>query len=324
MRVRNVSFVLACLCALSAQAQVSVELINMPTQVYSFEPVYVLFAVENVGRSPVYLPAEGAPYHGPGVYHAPVGQTPTYHLRAIADRVYSHASSTMWLAPGERWLFYRDIGLHLGMLEGEVSVQAVMSSDGRCGGDRIEYGRHSFPLAPLLLETVTVGSHSAEVYRCWEGEARSNIWRLTVKKPTGPVDAAAHDYLIQNRGLHYTAETDTWRLQWVSGVEKKFPGSHYTYAVLVAQTSVYPKKRAVELQPENTLNPWVMGAIARHVLGSRSRCWPHGPLKFDLSIDELELPDGVRDYLEQHEWYLANRHCPRVIEEGKGHFGWPQ
>lgn len=307
----------------SMEGQVAIELINMPSEVYSFEPVYVLYSVENIGQTPLYLPAEGPPDRGPGIYFAPLGQTPRPPRGPVPGRAYPHALSTMWLAPGERWLFYKDIGHHIGILSGEMAVQAVLSSEGRCG-DRQLYGRRSFPLQSLHAGTIERGVIAYNVYRCWEGEARSNTWRLTVKKPTGAVDAAAHDYLIQNRGLHYAAETDTWRLHQIPGLDKKFPRSHYTYAALAAATSVYSKKQAVELQPENPLNSWVMGAIARHVIGSRSRCWPHGPLKLELSIDELELPEGVRDYLEQHEWYLANRHCPRVIEEGRGHFGWPQ
>jgi hypothetical protein len=55
-----------------------------------------------------------------------------------------------------------------------------------------------------------------------------------------------------------------------------------------------------------------MGAIARHVLDSRSSCWDKEPLEFDLDVDKLELPEGVHEYLDQYAWYLENRHCPLV------------
>jgi hypothetical protein len=225
----------------------------------------------------------------------------------------------MWLAPGERWLFYEDVGYRLGLLEGEVAIQAVMSSQGHCHDQQIG-GRRSFPLEPLFIETVTRGVRSLPVYRCWEGEARSSVWPLSVKAPTSPIDLEAREYLLQNRSLSLNQETGRWYLMSAGyRIRDKFPSSHYTYAFLARiGSNVHEKQLAVDLQQDNTLNPWVVGAIARHYLDHRSSCWKGESLGLDYSIEDLALPAGVGEYLAQYRWQLENRHCPPVVSNGNG------
>lgn len=313
---RLVPLVLALLAAFSAHAQVAVEILDMPTEIYSFEPVWVLFAVQNTGRSPIYLPAEGAPKHGPGIYIGRNGEKPTPSLGIYGDRLFSHAQNTMWLAPGERWLFYRDAGSRIGVLEGDVSIQAVMSSDGRCG-DQVTYGRHNYPLtAERRLETVRTGVVEADVYRCWQGEARSNERSLHVRKPDAPEDVEARDYLLRERSMVEDRERGTWRLRWASKIDRLYPTSHYTYALLARQSSIYATLEALKLQPENRLNPWLRGALAQRVLEQTSRCSEAPPLKVEVSIEDLEVPAGVRQYLEQHAWYVEHRLCAKSGNRG--------
>jgi hypothetical protein len=302
--------------ATGAVAQISIEIVNAPSQVPSFGPLYVLYSVKNVGRHPVYVPAEVAPMRGTAVYLAPAGDTLRPPRQPLSERLLPHAIYTMWLAPGERWLFYEDIGRDIELLEGELSIQAVLSSNGLCH-DRQEFGRSSFPLEPLYIETGTLGLLEFRVYRCWEGEVRSGILNISIREPSTAEDQAAFQYLVERRSLVRPSgsggeERARWRL-FLSDVPERFPESHYAYVTLAGQSSVYAKKQAIELQPGNTLNPWVMGGIARQVLDAQSSCWKHRPLRFDLDSDELELPDGVREYLEQYEWYLENRHCPNQL-----------
>lgn len=310
-----------------ARGEVVVEIVNMPSEVYSFEPVYVLFAVENTGSTPVYLPAEGAPHHGPGVYSAAAGKQPApWPGMPTADVGGKGAHTTMWLAPRERWLFYRDIGRMIGVLEGEVAVQAVMSSsDGLCS-DRVRYGRHRFALDHIGPDLDAGGHSFGELYRCWQGEARSAIWTLTVRRSLDPIDRAARDYLVKEHSIIHDPSTGTWSLQWAADLRTTYAASHYAYAVN-ASWAAGPGSRqwAVAAQPQNPLNPWVMGQIATDWLDRKSSCWlvdpmnrsPGRPDDFALSLDDLELPSGVRDYLEQHRWYLEHRHCPAVLAENK-------
>jgi hypothetical protein len=314
-RIEAVAFVIL-LAGTAVEAQVAVEILHMPSEVPSFGPLYVLYAVENSGASPLYLPAEEEmPENGHALFSAPAGEVPRRtENQLFYDRLFSHAAVNMWLAPGERWLFYRDMSEDLFRLEGEHSIQAVLSSDGVCGKGQ-EYGWRSFPLYPLYIETLRRAGWEAPIYRCWEGEARSSIRNVTVRRPNSPFDQEAFAYLVESGTSPRVDSVEDgkarrWRLYPKPGFAERFPESHYAYAMLARQWSARAKRRAVELQPGNPLNPWVMGALARQVLHSRSSCWEHGPLPFDLDVDELELPDGVREYLEQYEWYLENRHCP--------------
>jgi hypothetical protein len=298
-----------------AHGQILVEILDMPAEVPSFGPLFVLFAVENTGEAPIYLPAAvEEPGNGPALYLAPEGELPRRRPLPVASRLFPHAGGTMWLAPGERWLFYYEIGgKYFLPLEGVVSIQAVMLSLGRCG-DRQEYGRHSFPLEPLYLETFSTGFRQFPVFRCWEGEVRSSIRNVTIRKPTSAIDDEAFEYLLAHRGVRHSAGAGAWQLRAPYDFHLRFPASLYAYADL-ALAGGGSQRRAVELHPDHPLNPWVNGRLAQQVLDRRSTCWKHAPFPFEIDIDELEVPDGVREYLEQYEWYLENRHCPNQRAE---------
>jgi hypothetical protein len=124
----------------------------------------------------------------------------------------------------------------------------------------------------------------------------------------------AFDYLIANSGLSQKREDRTWTLRWGGSVDEEFPTSHYTYAVLARQTSVYAKKKAIDLQPNNELNPWLWADIARQVMEAQSTCAKELPKEIPLDLDNLELPDGVADYLDQHEWWVRNRYCRKTAD----------
>jgi len=295
------------LAAVSARGQVAVELLNMPARVRSFEPVYVLFSVENTGTKPVYLPAESMPGRGPAVYFAPVGQEPRW-FGVTGDWVFPHAKETLWLAPGERWLYYKDISYWMGVLEGEVTVQVVLSSDGHCGSDQVG-GRQTYPLEPLHEDTLKVGMKSFEVYRCWQGEVRSNEWTLTVERPMSAVDQRAFEYLEEHRGLVHEKGGGRWRLIRGAGLEERFPTSNYTYAVLAREaSSLEEKRRAIEIQPSHPLNPWVEAAIQRQMLDAAAKQGRSVQWRSSSPPEErTALPSGVAEYLDQHAWALQHR-----------------
>lgn len=307
--------VVTTITSVATQGQVSVELLNMPTRIHSFEPVFVLYAIQNIGESPVLLPAESSPSRGPAVYFAREGTTPRW-VGLVGDRAIPHARKTMWLAPGERWLRYQEISYWLGVLEGEMWVETVLSSSGRCSGPQVA-GRHSYPLEPRRIDTWKVGVRSYPVYRCWEGEVRSNRWTLTVERPTSPIDRKAHDHLLQSDALLHDRGTDRWLLVRGYDLEELFPSSHYTYAVLArGNARLEMKQRAVELQPNHPLNAWVNGAIARELLEQEAeRSGPTAEQVREI-VDRFELPTGVDEYLEQHAWSL--RHRRRAEAESSG------
>jgi hypothetical protein len=60
MRVPTALVLLSLLgCSAAAQSEVRVDVVSMPSEIYSFEPLYVLYSLTNRSSEPVYLPAEG-------------------------------------------------------------------------------------------------------------------------------------------------------------------------------------------------------------------------------------------------------------------------
>jgi hypothetical protein len=332
MRVALMIGALATALAVEARASVFVEIVAAPAEVYSFEPTHVLFSVENRGKEPVLLPVEDAPGRGVGVYLALHGEEPKPIPGPVGTRVFPHPMRTMWLAPQERWLFYVDIGASLPVLEGRVAVQAVVSSGGICGDDQV-FGRNSYPLDALFVESISRGDVTQRFFRCWEGEARSDVATIEVKLSRAPADFEAQALLLDRGGLRRDEDTRTWHFTPWSGAVRwnwweSCPSSHFAYAYLAGGgSSIWQKARAIELQPDNRLNPWVVLSIRMELLKYRSSCWPternlrglgsRDPEQPRVATDESRLPSGARDLLEQQAWYLANRHCPRIVAEAE-------
>lgn len=322
------------LASSGASAEIVVSILSMPAEVYSFEPIYVLFEVKNEGSEPIYLPAEDAPDRGVGVYVAPAGAEPKSVSRAVGTRIYPDPVRTMWLAPGERWLFLEDVGWSLGALEGSFSVQAVLSSRGRCGDEQV-YGKRSFSLESRYLDTLVRGDGAIrkKFYRCWAGEARSAERALEVRLSRERADLEAQTFLIKNRGLVRDPDTPTWYFKPVGGALpvdwwRAFPSSHYTYAHIAKRVgSVWDKSEALAFQPENSLSGWVALAAKLQLQEYRSSCWQQEnpsvrssdvlPKLPEITFPDAALPPGGRELLEQHAWYLESRHCPRVLREAK-------
>ncbi|MEO8195635.1 MAG: hypothetical protein ABI689_02820 [Thermoanaerobaculia bacterium] len=299
------------------QAEIAVEILAMPTEAFSFEPIYILYSVQNRGATPVLLPNGGLPREGAVIYFAPKGESPRYVSHLIVHRAFPLSARSLWLAPGESWLFYSNISSRLAALEGEFDVQAVMSGDGLCGGQQTG-GRRAFPFQPHYLETLSSGIGRMKVYRCWQGEVRSPTRSLRIRQPMAPVDQAALMDLLRQRKLLHNEDRTQWSMSRASDLYKKFPMSHYAYAALTRDASqIGSLQRALELQPHNPLNPWVLGSIAMRVLDYRSSCWDGQKMTFDLAIEELELPPGVREYLGQYVWSLEHWDCPRKIADRK-------
>ena len=58
-----------------------------------------------------------------------------------------------------------DIASSLGVKEGRIALQAVLSSSGVCGTE-LSGGRDTRPFSRNLLQTVLAGEHSIEMYLC--------------------------------------------------------------------------------------------------------------------------------------------------------------
>lgn len=315
MRILAISLLLFGCAAPRSHAEVALEIVSCPTEVFSFEPVYVLYSIRNTGSEALYLPAEHGPGRGPEIFVGIGDAEPSRETGLIVDHISPHATRTMWLAPGERWYFLEDVGRRARMLEGTMSIQAVFSSSGTCG-DQLVGGRTTLSLNALRSESISVGDRIFDSFACWEGESRSLATRIVVRRGSSPEDREAEEALKRERKLVYNNEMGTWTLTRAWDAGKRFPKSHLGYAVLASgSASVLDKMKAVELQPGNALNPWVRGAIAKDALDYRSTCWRGQALELGVAIPELNVAPGFRDYLEQYDWALEHRLCPQRIRE---------
>ena len=312
--------------AIAAMAQVSqasgsieVEILGAPSEIYSFEPVYVLIAVQNTGPQPVLIPASSAPGADLDLYTAARGQ----ELRPSARKaevlhLLPYAENSMWLGPGETWLHLQNFTLYFDVLEGEFEIQAVLTSSGRCGRT-LTGGRSSYPVEdrPEGDGAVPSGRSEAEL-RCWSGEARSRSKILRVLRSTNEVDLEAETFLKSIRALESNSQGTSWSLAYGHEVLSSYPTSHFSYAILTFDPqNVELMRRATALFPDNPLNPWVNAAIARRVLDFRSSCWEGEQRTFDFAIGSLELPPRLQGFLEQYSWNLENRLCPLERERQK-------
>ena len=312
--------------AIAAMAQVSqasgsieVEILGAPSEIYSFEPVYVLIAVQNTGPQPVLIPASSAPGADLDLYTAARGQ----ELRPSARKaevlhLLPYAENSMWLGPGETWLHLQNFTLYFDVLEGEFEIQAVLTSSGRCGRT-LTGGRSSYPIEDRLGGDGAVrGGQSEPEVRCWSGEARSRSTTLRVLRSTNQVDLEAETFLKSIRALESNSQGTSWSLAYGHEVLSSYPTSHFSYAILTFDPqNVELMRRATALFPDNPLNPWVNAAIARRVLDFRSSCWAGEQRTFNFAIGSLELPPRLQGFLEQYSWNLENRLCPLERERQK-------
>ena len=294
-----------------AEAGLEVAILGMPTAVFSFEPVPVLFEVKNVGHAPLLVPATADSETGAAILTAAPGRELRARNYASGLKLGRHAPPSMWLEPGERWLFLQDISIQFDVLEGSFDVVATFSSSGKCG-TKLMGGRASLSLDQFaeLLEPPSEG-HADPVYGCWSGQVRSAASTVRVVRSTKTVDIDAETFLLANRQLESSSDGSSWQLGPRRDVVAKFPSSPFAYAVLARDaTSVPSMVEAVRLQPGNPLNVWVNALIAQRVLDFRSTCWSGQKIDFDVSIDSLELAPGAREYLDQYAWNLESRICP--------------
>lgn len=317
---RALALVVAAMAQVSqASGSIEVEILGAPSEIYSFEPVYVLIAVQNTGPKPLLIPASSAPGTDLDLYTAAKGQElrPSARKAQVLDLL-PYAENAMWLGPGETWLHLRNFTHYFDVLEGEFEIQAVFTSSGRCGRT-LTGGRSSYPVEDRLGgDGATRGGRSEPELPCWSGEARSRSATLRVLRSTNPVDLEAETFLKSIRALESNRQGTSWSLAYGHEVLSRYPKSHFSYAILTLDPqNVELMRRATALFPDNPLNPWVNAAVARRVLECRSSCWAGEQRTFDFAIGSLQLPLRIQDFLEQYSWNLENRLCPLERERQK-------
>ena len=292
------------------EAQISVEILDAPPAVYNYEPVFVTFEVRNNGIAPVVIPADTCSDEGAFLVSGRRGE----ELEALSNHSDCVPQRSVWLGPASRWLFFQAVALGG---QGAFHLQAVLRSPGECRGRPVGPDRDRIkPARPVVW--------GARPYDCWAGEARSQRTLIEVAAPTSDIDLAAAEFL---RLDHFGLSTN-WKAKMVLNVRellKRFPTSHYTYAAFFQLTGggqYLGMLNMVRVQPDNSLNPWTVGAMAID-FGNRSRpcAGPRPEPPYTLSREVVKryesaralykLPEPLTDYLRQLELENAAEACGR-------------
>lgn len=292
-------------CATSGQSQVAIEILDAPSSVFSYEPAYVVFEVRNEGDEPVVIPVGYCFAQGVALSAGRAGEP----LRNDVGSSTCGSAGLVWLAPGERRLFFHSIGLGA---EGAFELQATLRSPGQCAGRPL--GPEEYRIVPTRPVTP-----SSRPYDCWSGEATSRRSEVLVEVPTGEADLAAAEFLV----LDHVRWRNNWKVALTLSMRDlyhRFPTSHYTYAAFWAAGGGGASMLNVTvLQPDNALNHWVAGAVAASLAYRDRPCanpepWgPRAPAdldeRFERVIAEYPPPAPVQAYLRQLEVELAAEDC---------------
>ena len=299
----------ALLLAKSLAAQVSLEVVDLSRHVYSYEPVMVIIEARNTGSVGLAIPGSGCAAGGATLEIGPAGGL----LRDSHLIPRCSPTEVIWLAPGDRWLFFQHA---VPGVKGEFEVQAVLRSYGTCGGQPIG------PEKDRISHIENLPDYVPDQYFCWEGEARSERVPLEVEVPSADVDLEAARLLE----LDQERWSNNWRISLIERINDlfgRYPTSHYTYAASSSSSEWAGMLTVVILQPDNELNPWVVGAM-KATLAYRERpcATPYkSPLpeppdqaeRYQRVFAAYPPPKAFQDYLRQQELVYSNEECPKPL-----------
>src|SRR5262245_27884338 len=89
-----------------ALAQVEVRVVDYPTEVLRYSPIFITARVTNHGPAPALIPATN---YTSSRYFIETGRTPG-GLAEFQPFQTSGGGGVVWLKPGEAWLFRTDLG----------------------------------------------------------------------------------------------------------------------------------------------------------------------------------------------------------------------
>jgi len=271
-----------------AVAQVTVRIVDYPTSVLRYSPVFVTGRIENHGPSPVLVPASNQTGNR---WFVEVGPTP----ESLAERRLAQAStastSLVWLQPGESHLFLDDLGHWMGLNgPGRYLARAGLNGNGEC----LYYskGDEDFPLKALVKRP------GYEIYECWSGHEFSETVSIDVLEPALAVDREALQYLESPDPPGFCCGKSKFHLTLQFGAHyllERFPTSHYTYVGMFhgCRTSPECLQKILDLQPSHPLTSYTRFQKALASINSG-----RGE---EVSFQALDIPSALKDYLVQEK-----------------------
>jgi len=287
---RFVVFGLLCLIGLPAAADVSVRIVDYPTSVLQYSPVFVTGRIENHGSSPVLVPASNSTSNR---WFVETGRTAESLSEQRRFDSATTSSELVWLKPGESVFFVEDIGFWLwidGL--GRYFIRAGLQSNGECLYQ--PRGDEKFPLKVLAKHPgLAFGT-----YECWSGHELSEIVSIDVVEPDLAVDREALQYLESPDPPGFCCGKSRFDLTLQFGAPyllERFPTSHYTYvgSFYAGQNTPASLQRLLDLQPNHPLNPYTRMSRALSLINSG-----RGE---EVSFETLDIPSALKDYLVQEK-----------------------
>src|SRR5262245_4132495 len=127
---RLVVFGMLCLIGLPAAANVTVRIVDYPTSVLRYSPVFVTGRIENNGSTPVLVPGSSRTSSRWFVETGRSAESLSEQSRFDSTTI---STELVWLKPGESVLFVEDIGFWLWTDgPGRYFIRAGLRSTGEC------------------------------------------------------------------------------------------------------------------------------------------------------------------------------------------------
>lgn len=267
-------------------ADVGVRIVDYPSRVLRFSPIFITAKITNHGKDPVLVPATN---HTESRYLIEKGRTAD-GLAEFSPYESTGGGSVVWLKPGESWLFRADIG-PWSQDPGSYFVRAGVHSTGRC--QHQSTGTETFPLKLLEKHTGTT------LYECWAGHAASNVVAIEVVEPTAAIDREALDY-VRSPDFPISCCGDQkfhLRLQFgAAALLERFPTSHYTYVGALYACTKAPDclQRLLESQPLHPLTSYAR--LERELALIETGRTQEVTVS---SVQQMNLPGPLKEYLLQ-------------------------
>ena len=260
----------------AASGNISVQLEIAPTRVWSFEPVLVLYSIQNTGPVDIVLPVDLEGEMGYLEYRE-AGTDDWYSTNLAVSKISGSASRADRLVSGGSRLALVSAGYHFG-LEGRYDIRVRIWSGGECVVDRASaYSRGDAP------------EDRRELVSCTPAQLESEVATVQVTRPSGDEDRQAWEFLGRPERTPFVVG------ERYAELVERFPKSSYTYA---AAFHAHRFEDAVRLQPEHPLN----NHVAAYLAGLRSSvqsCCALPEVKPETARVLAALPAQLRQYVSQ-------------------------
>lgn len=241
-----------CLLAIPAYADIVVRIVDIPTQVPQYSPVFVTASIENTGKDSVLVPANEFSGSNFEIGHSPD------QLSTFLPFLATGGGRSVWLHPGDVFYYRQDLNREM-QNTGRYFIRALLRSTGEC-----QYRPSSPDDLPVVLLNDDPAVH---IVQCWAGSVRSEIKEVEVVEPNGPTDGAALEYIKSEEYPVKCCINGRFQNRIIFGYGRllnRFPTSHYTFVGAMFNAHSLPREleKILKLQPEHPMAVYMRLGLA--------------------------------------------------------------